>query len=52
MGDSMGVSTVVASKMLRGGAWATSARIARPAYRKFFTPDHNDVIAGFRMCAL
>ncbi|HET7092228.1 MAG TPA: SUMF1/EgtB/PvdO family nonheme iron enzyme, partial [Thermomicrobiales bacterium] len=30
-------------KVLRGGAWATSARIARPAYRNFFTPDRNDV---------
>jgi iron(II)-dependent oxidoreductase len=38
-------------KVLRGGAWATSARIARPAYRNFFTPDRNDVIAGFRTCA-
>ena len=39
-------------KVLRGGAWATSARIARPLYRNFFTPDRTDVIAGFRSCAL
>ncbi len=39
-------------KVLRGGCWATSARIARPAYRNFFTPDRNDVFAGFRTCAL
>ena len=39
-------------KVLRGGGWATSARIARPAYRNFFTPDRNDVFAGFRTCAL
>jgi iron(II)-dependent oxidoreductase len=39
-------------KVLRGGCWATSARIARPAYRNFFTPDRSDVIAGFRTCAL
>ncbi|MBM3648183.1 MAG: ergothioneine biosynthesis protein EgtB [Alphaproteobacteria bacterium] len=39
-------------KVLRGGCWATSARIARPAYRNFFTPDRNDVVAGFRTCAL
>jgi gamma-glutamyl hercynylcysteine S-oxide synthase len=39
-------------KVLRGGGWATSARIARPGYRNFFTPDRNDVIAGFRTCAL
>lgn len=39
-------------KVLRGGCWATSARIARPAYRNFFTPDRNDVVAGFRTCSL
>lgn len=39
-------------KVLRGGCWATSARIARPAYRNFFTPDRADVFAGFRTCAL
>lgn len=39
-------------KVLRGGAWATSARIGRPGYRNFFTPERNDVIAGFRTCAL
>lgn len=39
-------------KVLRGGGWASCARIARPAYRNFFTPDRNDVIAGFRTCAL
>ncbi len=38
-------------KVLRGGGWATSARVARPAYRNFFTPDRNDVLAGFRTCA-
>jgi iron(II)-dependent oxidoreductase len=38
-------------KVLRGGCWATSARIARPAYRNFFTPDRSDVFAGFRTCA-
>ena len=31
-------------KVLRGGCWATSARIARPAYRNFFTPDRSDVL--------
>jgi iron(II)-dependent oxidoreductase len=39
-------------KVLRGGCWATSGRIARPAYRNFFTPDRTDVFAGFRTCAL
>jgi gamma-glutamyl hercynylcysteine S-oxide synthase len=39
-------------KVLRGGCWATSARIGRPAYRNFFPPDRNDVFAGLRTCAL
>ena len=39
-------------KVLRGGCWSTSARIARPSYRNFFTSDRNDVFAGFRTCAL
>jgi iron(II)-dependent oxidoreductase len=39
-------------KVLRGGSFATSARIARPGYRNFFTPERNDVIASFRTCAL
>lgn len=39
-------------KVLRGGCWATSSRIARPAYRNFFPPDRSDVFAGFRTCAL
>jgi iron(II)-dependent oxidoreductase len=39
-------------KVLRGGSFASSARIARPGYRNFFTPERNDVIAGFRTCAL
>jgi iron(II)-dependent oxidoreductase len=37
-------------KVLRGGCWATSARLARPTYRNFFSPDRNDVFAGFRTC--
>jgi iron(II)-dependent oxidoreductase len=39
-------------KVLRGGAFATSARIGRGTYRNFFTPDRADVFAGFRTCAL
>jgi iron(II)-dependent oxidoreductase len=39
-------------KVLRGGAWPTSERLARASYRNFFTPERNDVIAGFRTCAL
>jgi iron(II)-dependent oxidoreductase len=39
-------------KVLRGGCFATSARIARPTYRNFFPPDRNDVFGGLRTCAL
>lgn len=39
-------------KVLRGGAFATSPRIAYSTYRNFFLPDRADVFAGFRTCAL
>ncbi|MGH8675302.1 MAG: SUMF1/EgtB/PvdO family nonheme iron enzyme, partial [Burkholderiales bacterium] len=39
-------------KVLRGGAFATTARIGSATYRNFFTPDRADVFAGFRTCAL
>jgi iron(II)-dependent oxidoreductase len=39
-------------RVLRGGCFATEARIARCAYRNFYTPDRADVFAGFRTCAL
>ena len=39
------------TKVLRGGAWITRARIARAAYRNYFDPDRRDVFAGFRTCA-
>ncbi len=38
-------------KVLRGGAWPTRTRLARPGYRNFFMPDRDDVVAGFRTCA-
>ncbi len=38
-------------KVLKGGAWATRARLAWVTYRNFFPPDRNDVFAGFRTCA-
>jgi iron(II)-dependent oxidoreductase len=38
-------------KVLRGGAWATRARLIRNSYRNFFTPERRDVFAGFRTCA-
>jgi ergothioneine biosynthesis protein EgtB len=39
-------------KVLRGGSWASNSRIGNPRYRNFFAPERNDVIAGFRTCAL
>lgn len=38
-------------KVLRGGSFATPARIARPHFRNFYTPDRADIFAGFRTCA-
>lgn len=38
-------------KVLRGGAWATRARMMRNTLRNYFTPDRRDVLAGFRTCA-
>jgi iron(II)-dependent oxidoreductase len=39
-------------KVLRGGAFASSARLGNARFRNFFTPERNDVIAGFRTCPL
>ncbi|MFL5264688.1 MAG: selenoneine synthase SenA [Anaeromyxobacteraceae bacterium] len=39
-------------KVLRGGSFATRARLVTNAYRNFYTPDRRDVWAGFRTCAL
>jgi EgtB-related family protein len=33
---------------LRGGAFATDARLLDPGYRNFFRPERTDVFAGFR----
>jgi iron(II)-dependent oxidoreductase len=38
-------------KVLRGGCWATSSLLIRNTWRNFYTPDRNDVWAGFRTCA-
>jgi iron(II)-dependent oxidoreductase len=38
-------------KVLRGGCWATRARLLRNTYRNFYTPDRRDIFAGFRTCA-
>jgi len=37
--------------VLRGASVATSPRMAHPRYRNFFTPERNDIHAGFRSCA-
>ncbi len=37
---------------LRGGSFATHARLHHPSYRNFFTPERSDVFAGFRTAAL
>jgi len=39
-------------KVLRGGCFTTSPRIARATYRNFFSQGRADVFAGFRTCAL
>ncbi|WP_416137909.1 selenoneine synthase SenA [Halomonas sp. HK25] len=37
--------------VLRGGAWATRGRLIHNGYRNFFTPERQDILAGFRTCA-
>ena len=39
-------------KVLRGGSFATPARLLRPTFRNFYTPERGDVFCGFRTCAL
>jgi iron(II)-dependent oxidoreductase len=39
-------------KVLRGGSFATPARLLRPTFRNFYTPERADVFCGFRTCAL
>jgi ergothioneine biosynthesis protein EgtB len=39
-------------KVLRGGSFATPARLIANSWRNFYTPDRGDVFAGFRTCAL
>lgn len=35
-------------KVLRGGCWATRPGVIRNTYRNFYTPDRNNIFAGFR----
>jgi ergothioneine biosynthesis protein EgtB len=37
-------------RVLRGGSFASPARLLRNTWRNFYTPDRNDVFAGFRTC--
>jgi iron(II)-dependent oxidoreductase len=39
-------------KVLRGGSFATTRRLIRNTWRNFYTPDRNDIFAGFRTCAI
>ena len=39
-------------KVLRGGSFATPARLLRRTFRNFYTPERGDVFCGFRSCAL
>jgi iron(II)-dependent oxidoreductase len=38
--------------VLRGGSWATRGRYLNNNTRNFYPPERNDIIAGFRTCAL
>jgi iron(II)-dependent oxidoreductase len=38
-------------RVLRGGAFATRARLLRNTWRNFYTPDRRDILAGFRTAA-
>ncbi len=38
-------------RVLRGGCWATRARLLRNTWRNFYAPHRRDVFAGFRTCA-
>ncbi len=39
-------------KVLRGGSFATPARLIVNTWRNFYTPDRGDIFAGFRTCAI
>ena len=38
-------------KVLRGGCWVTRGRVIRNTWRNFYTPDRNNIFAGFRTVA-
>ena len=37
--------------VLKGASFATAARMRHPKYRNYFTPERNDIVAGFRSVA-
>lgn len=39
-------------KVLRGGCWVTRSRVIRNTWRNFYTPDRNNIFAGFRTVAV
>ena len=39
-------------RVLRGGCFATRARLLRPTWRNFYPPERRDIWSGFRTCAL
>ena len=39
-----------ATKVLRGGGWATRSRLIRNTWRNYYGPERCDVFAGFRTC--
>ena len=39
------------TKVLRGGAWPTRARLVHNMWRNYYEPHRRDVWAGFRTCA-
>ena len=38
-------------RLLKGASIATHARMRHPRYRNFFTPERDDIFAGFRSCS-
>jgi iron(II)-dependent oxidoreductase len=36
-------------KVLRGGSWATSARVATPTFRNWDRPHRRQIFAGLRL---
>lgn len=39
-------------QVLRGASFATPVRLQSPHFRNFYTPERDDIFAGFRTCAL